>query len=64
MCSNGANKDPKVSKSLSYCWLKRLTDLEFKHGNLEMGRYRVIYKENYRNLMVFLDFSVRGQSST
>ena len=55
---------PRVSKLLSYCWVRRLTDLEFKRGNLVTDRYKVIAKEIYLNLMVFSDFFVRGQSCT
>ena len=49
-------KDSRVSKSLSYHWLRHLTDLEFKCGNLETDQYKVIAKETYWSLMVFPDF--------
>ena len=54
----------RVSKLLSYHWLKRLTDLEFKCGNLETDQYKVIAKETYLSLLVFSDFFIHGQSST
>ena len=50
----GYYQGQRVSTLLSYCWLRCLTDLEFKCGNLETDQYKVIAKEAYLSLMVFL----------